>query len=481
MTLARETAEKLTSGLLRDLRVQVVCGTLGDEGASACKYLQSIEKAATTQEAVEAYLASADPELARPGMLVLTRDHWAGLTGARLESLLTRLAAKPSTDSAVLALVRILESYSEYRSGHYRASLRLVEQCVDPRAKDDFSAYVFVAAERVRGVAWQRLGDLMLAERHLSRSLSVSRSLGFAARLVCARDLASLKWAAGMTREALQMHLEPESREFARSVDAHGFLALSHLNAAKCAVDLKSLDLALEELLAAEAILNAHADDSRFDSYRGYAQLYAGELAVQQGNFPNGVDLIQAAQAWFEEMTPPRATAALDAKVSLAQVAFHAGEKRVAYDVIAKLLDEAEASGIWDARSRLLLLESFVLESDDLTMRKGFDDLVTRAHLINNPAVMLMTLGNLFSYAVKYLGDEEQAFVFKRIKNQRQFLTASCFDGLYRTYVTDRYAAALEQRLEEISGRSDLWFDMDEANDVADEDPDDEHRDAHDG
>ncbi|MEM7165432.1 MAG: hypothetical protein AAF581_08210, partial [Planctomycetota bacterium] len=259
------------------------------------------------------------------------------------------------------------------------------------------------------------------------------------------------KWHAGLPREALRIYRDPGLRDLASEIGAVTFLVRCHIKASKCAIDLGSADLALEELYAAEDVLNARASESRLDAYRGYAQLYAGEVAVLRGDHDKGIEYMKAAQAWFEEMSPPRTAAALDAKVSLAQVALEAGEYRTAFAIITKLLEESTQAECWDARSRLLFLQSYLFVSDDPPLRTAFDDLVLRTHLINNPALMLKTLSNLLIHAVEYLGDDDQAFLRKRIGNLQQFLEQDCFDSLYRTYVTERYAPALERRLEKMS------------------------------
>lgn len=481
MTLGPQQLDQLIGDILRAHTASRALASAGTELAPAADYLLAIEGAGTLADATRTFLGAPHNELARPGLLVLLRHFGSLLPLEELESLRIEASSKPWWDPFMDTLISPSLGYARFLRSHFRSALESTETISCRVDRTNLECYVQLAVERVRGVAWQRLGDLQLAERHLTRSHELAEANGFAARTICTLDLATLKWASGKPREALALLRNPEFRAFTKSVQAHRAMALVHLNATKCALDLRSLDLALEELLAAEEILNAHVDDPRFDSYRGCAQLYAGELAAHQGNFSTGVDLIQSAQAWYEGMTPPRTTAALDAKISLAQVAFQADENRLAYDACTKLFHEAETSGLWDARSRLLLLESYVLDNDDGSRRNAFDSLVERAHLINNPVVMMKTLSNLLSYAVKYLSDEEQAFVHQRIRNQRQFLTRSCFDSLYQTYVTDRYAAALEKRLEEISGRSELWFDVDETDEDADDDFDDDHRSTGDG
>ena len=80
-------------------------------------------------------------------------------------------------------------------------------------------------------------------------------------------------------------------------------------------------------------------------------------------------------------------------------------------------------------------------------LKEAYDDLVTRLHLINNPAILLKSLGNLYTYALEHLDEQEWRFLLARIKNMRHILERSCYEDLYRSYVSERYEYAIENRL----------------------------------
>ncbi|MGE3965057.1 MAG: hypothetical protein AB7I09_13225, partial [Planctomycetota bacterium] len=154
----------------------------------------------------------------------------------------------------------------------------------------------------------------------------------------------------------------------------------------------------------------------------------------------------------FEACDPPHYPGALDAKIAQVHFCLYEGDHRSALIFIRKLLDEAQERNCMEARSRLLLLETYILLVDDDALRVGFEDLVSRVHLINNPALLLCALGNLFTHALSYLGSAEQRFLLDRIHNLRPVLEVSCYEDLYRRYVTERYAFAMEKRLERERG-----------------------------
>ena len=95
------------------------------------------------------------------------------------------------------------------------------------------------------------------------------------------------------------------------------------------------------------------------------------------------------------------------------------------------------------------MLESALFVSENPPLEAAFDDLVTRAHLINNPALMLQALGNLYLYSIRYLDDEEQAFLMARLRRLQKVLDESCFQDLYEKHIEQRYSWAIENRLAE--------------------------------
>ena len=92
-------------------------------------------------------------------------------------------------------------------------------------------------------------------------------------------------------------------------------------------------------------------------------------------------------------------------------------------------------------------MKSRVRITDDPPLKEAYERSVERIHLINNPALLLKALSFLFNYALKHLGDREQAFLLTRLQNLEEVLEKSCFESLYREYVSEQYEDAIESRL----------------------------------
>ncbi|MGE3164380.1 MAG: hypothetical protein AB7O52_05720 [Planctomycetota bacterium] len=301
------------------------------------------------------------------------------------------------------------------------------------------------ALERNLGIAFQHVGHFEQARVALQKSLVLCKKHDLALMLTVTTQLGTLLWASGQCVQALALHTDAELRTRARAAQATMLLARSHLSAAKCAIDLKRTDLAREELAAARDVLASSRAD--LPAEHAYALLFEGEIRVQAGDFDGGLERIQQAQRAFETCRPPHYPGALEAKIAQVHFCLYENDFRSAFVFIRKLLDEAEERGCMQARSRLLLLETYLVFTADTEMRAAFDDVVSRVHLINNPALLLRALGNLLTYAVEFLDERQQAFLFERIQNLRPVLEQSCFEDLYQRYVTERYAYAIEKRL----------------------------------
>ena len=336
-----------------------------------------------------------------------------------------------------------------YNSGRLTEALSVLERTMAGPANLQDTAYGRYVQGLIRsriGQSYQELGDLRRAQENFSLACETARSMKLeGAEARHAQNLGMLLWASGQYKQALQVHTDPRLRGALRNLGSYSLLISSHLSAAKCAIDAKEEALAGEELAEARRLMDSHPG-CRAD-YTGYMLLFSGELEVQNENFERGETLIQQALTHFESMDPPHHPGALDAKIALCHFALYEGEYRIAFQIIQKLLEEAEQRRCLEARSRLLLLETCLYVTDDPPLRKGFDDLVTRLHLINNPAVLFKSLGNLYAYALEHLDEREQAFLLMRIKNLRPVLEESCFGDLYRDYVSERYEYAIENRL----------------------------------
>lgn len=346
-------------------------------------------------------------------------------------------------------LLQSVIGYEMVMAGHTRAAIESLKatQALALRAAGNPTLREFVQCLILRnlGLALERLGHFSEAGLCLSEGLGRCKAAGFALELSLNLQIANLYWASGQYELALATNQDPSPRARAEEVFSEHFLVRSHLNACKCAIDLKQTALARTELEVARRYLTRGG--RRFAMQAAYATLYEGEIAVQEGRFEAGLVLIQGAQRAFETLDPPHHPGALDAKIAQVHFCLYEGDHRSALVFIRALLDEAERRQCLEARSRLLLLETYLFLTDDAAVGAGFENLLSRVHLINNPAVLLCALGNLFTHALEFLGETEQRFLLERIRNLQPVLDASCYEDLYQRYVTERFAYAMEKRL----------------------------------
>lgn len=378
-------------------------------------------------------------------LVCMVRWHGSALTVKFLEEL-ERLDLAPR-ERELLAAMRV---HAHVRSGDLAGATSAGVGLPSSAPPDDvFGLQIAAFSQRNVGLLQQVRGDYERARISLERSLALCSTGSLLFELNAAQDLAFLYWASGQFQQALEIHQDPVRRRRASDQGHDRFLVKSHLNAAKCAIDLKATSKAQAELAQAWRIIDRHFGAKSL--YAAYGQLYEGEVLVQLGRFEDALKLIQAAQASFERLDPPHYPGALDAKIAQAHFCLYEGDHKTAFAIIRKLLEEAEERNCMDARSRLLVLETFLYLNGASTVTEGYQDLVARVHLINNPALLIRALGNLYTYALEYLEETEQAFLLSRIRNLRPVLEQSCFDDLYRSYVTERYAYAIENRLARLS------------------------------
>ena len=369
----------------------------------------------------------------------------------RVEALtiLTRELERRAGDFAIpLAHLRVISAYFVYRRGDTSHALELLEAEI-PRVQkhpsSGYADYVHIQALVHLGACYESSGNLFQTELCYRQAIRIATRRGLFKRYEVQGSLAKVLWASGQHAEALRIHQDPEARLVARANRELRFLVDSHLSAAKCAVDLKEEKTAEEELDRAETLIERYSELAGVP--QGYLLLFRGELLTLRTEVESALDHLTRAVSHFERLEPACHQGAIQAKTSLCHFALFEGDFRLAKTIISKLLDEADQKSCVEARGRLLLLESFLYLTDEPPTSKSFESLVRRLHLINNPALLFHALGNLYTYALEFLNEPEQAFLLARIRNLRPLLKRSCYHDLYRQYVTKRYEYAIENRL----------------------------------
>jgi hypothetical protein len=408
-----------------------------------------------------------DPENVAPLLRRVAAEH--GVVWCEFAALL-RLRSK-SEDLGLAAFSRIEDDCADLLGGQsYLWSLLRSYQCTaailagDARAAEYFHREARRALEELAGTMLAEIcsatvefsfahhsrsrGDYKSASDGLHNCLRICSAHHLALEPIAQFELASLLWSSGQFARALELHRDKAVRARMAKALAPAWLIRSHLSAAKCAIDLGNAKVAAKELAAGERLLGE--TDSFPQMLPGYALLYRGELEILLGKLNPGLELLESACQHFESMSPPFHAGLLDAKVSIAQHAISQKDTKRLLLVVHSLLDECDEKGCLEARARLLVLESALFVSDNPPLRVAFDDLVTRIHLIQNPALMLQALGNLYLHSIRYLEDEDQAFLMARLRRLQKVLGESGFQDLYEQYIEKRYSWAIENRLAEL-------------------------------
>ncbi len=292
-------------------------------------------------------------------------------------------------------------------------------------------------------------GDFKSAHRLLRQVVEIARELKLSIELPAHTNLSSLYWNSGQPAIALEMHLDELVREKMRNGQRSKLLVRSHLCATKCALDCGAFEVAQRELAAAEILLRESTALPQWMG--GYYKLYGGELSLHENvSDPRGFELLDAAYRHFEVMAPPFYAGILDSQISIANFAINRKESERLIRVLHSIFDKAVETGSLEARARCLVIESALFVSDDPPVREAFDNLVSRLHLINNPALLMQALANLFSYSLRYLDEPNQAFLMGRLRNLQKVMVDSCYQDIYERYIEKRYFWAIENRLAEI-------------------------------
>jgi hypothetical protein len=121
----------------------------------------------------------------------------------------------------------------------------------------------------------------------------------------------------------------------------------------------------------------------------------------------------------------------------------------MAWAIIRSLIDESESRGCLHLRSRALLLQTWFFISDDPPAVDAYNNILERVHLIQNPSLLLHALGNLLTYAVEHLSEDEPDLILEKIASLKSRLSDSCYEKLFEKHVLNRFGGRVGEELEE--------------------------------
>ncbi len=378
-------------------------------------------------------------------------------TQADLSKIRTVIESEPKSPEPTLLLLACLEARHTSEHGLYERALEELDAGLgslityrDTPIGDYIRHLIYLR----RADLTQLVGDFHAANNALERAQGIASRWGFRLQVAfCKTRLAELNWMAGEHGRALELHRDAEARSIAERAGQHAWLIRSHTSAAKCAIDGRKTEIAVQELAEARKLIELHP--SAVGPNWGYYMLFSGQVDLQEARIEDAVEKYNEALRIFEKLDPPFHRGALEAKIALAEFALYEKKYRLFFALLEKLLDEAEQRNCIEARSRILLLQAYLFITEDPPLQAAFERSVERVHLINNPTLLLKALSFLFHYSVEHLGDRDQAFLLSRIRRIESLLDQSCYEGLYKTYVTDRYQSSVENRLARLLEREE--------------------------
>ncbi|MGE4619365.1 MAG: hypothetical protein AAEJ04_06090 [Planctomycetota bacterium] len=381
----------------------------------------------------------------------IRRCDFLGLSPQEHSQYCRAVASHLPTNSPWHSYAIYLECLRVSHQGSSEHVQELIESRIDSTQREAsgvISIWLDSLSRYVIGNAALIAGDFKSSHRELSEALRNAKGLDFNCATSIQFRLAQLYRESGQHDKALRMWFDEPTRATLRSNEDWARLATAHLNAAQCALDAKITDVAHTELESSHALMPLVA--SYAPRLLGYQYLREGELATLEERYEDGESRLREALDFFRELTPPCYEGLMETKIALGSYALYQNDLRMAWTIIRSLIEEAGEKNCLPMRSRALLLQSWFFISSDPPTRQSFDNVLERIHMIQNPALMMHALGNLLSYAVQNLEEHDQAHLLQRIRRLKSVLEDSCYEKLYQEHVADRFAPAMEERLDRL-------------------------------
>ena len=331
--------------------------------------------------------------------------------------------------------------------------IKVRQEAHGPRESDVLTMWGDALVDFVRGEAAFNAGNYKVAHQEFNSALPISSGLDFHCADRIRMMIARLLRESGQSGAALEIWSDSDLLKRLRYFHDYPNLAVCHLNAARCAMDEKSIPVARSQLESAEqwlSIIEGHTP-----RLHGYRHLREGELATLEENYEEGEILLRRALDFFRSLDPPSSEGLLETKIALGSYALFQSDLRMAWAIVRSLIDEAGEHRCLPMRSRALLLQTWFFISSDPPTRLAFDNVLERIHMIQNPALMMHALGNLLSYAIQNLEETDQVHLLQRIRGLKGVLEESCYEKLYQQHVSTRFAPAMEERFERLFTEQD--------------------------
>jgi hypothetical protein len=289
--------------------------------------------------------------------------------------------------------------------------------------------------QSARAFALMNTGNFREATTMLQASHATSKKLDFSIRSGIESLLATLYRESNQSQKALSIWYEPERMQELECGQNWGQVTVTHLNACRCAIDLKDISAAHLSLELAEKYLPL--TESYSPRLLGYNHLRRGELATLEEDYATGEEKLIAAIEYFEQLDPPCPEGWLESRLALGQYALLQENLPLAWAIIRKLIEETQELGHLSLRSQALLLQTWFFVSKQPPGADAYEQVLDQIHMIHNPALLFHAFSNLLSYAVEHLDESEADQLRKHMSALRTRLTDENYQELLEKHVPE--------------------------------------------
>ena len=287
--------------------------------------------------------------------------------------------------------------------------------------------------DSVRGFALMELGNFRGATEFLQNSLKISQGLDFALQESVQFTLGSMFRESCQPQKAIELWYEPQRIQRMESAREWPRLVATHLNACRCAIDLKDASTALHALEKAEHYLPQIQD--RYPRLVGYRHLRRGELCTLEEDYATGEAMLISAIEHFEISDPPCPEGWLEARLSLGQYALLQNNLPLAWAIVKRLIEEASELGHIRLRSQALLMQTWFFVSERPPAEDSYQQTLDQVQMIHNPALLFHAFSNLLNYSVNHLGEQEAEKLREKISSLRGQLTDTNYQQLIEKHL----------------------------------------------
>lgn len=367
-----------------------------------------------------------------------------------------REALAGAADSLQRALVDITEAHNALTREDWGTAGDLAERLNEAELTAGSAAadYVTVHAHWISGLCARAVGDEAEARDSLNLAADLAKKRDFATWPQITLDLCQSIVSLGQLKTALQLLSAPELAAHPAPSLPDGVpptlrVIRSHLLAAQCGIELREANEAFERIVLADQALRSEPTE-RFMRERNQLLLESGEIEALLENFDESDDLLQAAIESFESDDVPDHEGANRARLSLARRSLR---ELLAHDsarFTEGLVEEAVAAECPPDLPERIALESFSLVTTTAANLERYQSVLGRIQHVTEATLLFRVLANLYTYALQFLDNYDQAMLLIRIKNLESVISPELYPQLYRDEVSARYPFAIENRLARI-------------------------------